>query len=90
KPTPISGPSRFPGPAMVGQSSSRKAPEAGPPGDDPASFNVGDSVEHFRFGAGRIEVLEGRFPDTKATIIFERHGTKQILLKFARLTKILG
>ena len=90
KPTPISGPSRFPGPALVGHASSKKASEAGPPGDDPASFKVGDRVEHFRFGAGRIEVLEGRFPDTKATIIFERHGTKQILLKFARLTKILG
>lgn len=90
KTTPISRPSRFPGPATVGHASSKKAPEASPPGDDPASFSVGDNVEHFRFGTGRIEALEGRFPDTKATIIFERHGTKQILLKFARLTKILG
>jgi DNA helicase-2/ATP-dependent DNA helicase PcrA len=85
-----SGPPRFPGSVAAGKSAPKSPTEAIGPGDAPASFNVGDRVEHFRFGTGRIELLEGRFPDTKATIIFERHGTKQILLKFARLTKISG
>jgi len=58
------------------------------PGDDPSTLQTGDRVNHFRFGEGRIDQLEGAFPDTKATITFDQHGTKQILLKFARLTKV--
>jgi DNA helicase-2/ATP-dependent DNA helicase PcrA len=58
------------------------------PGDDPSTLQTGDRVNHFRFGEGRIDQLEGTFPDTKATITFDQHGTKQILLKFARLTKV--
>jgi len=49
---------------------------------------VGDKVRHFRFGDGCIDRLEGVFPDTKATITFEQFGSKQILLKFARLTRL--
>lgn len=82
------GSPRFPTLGSAAKSVLKPHTEATGLGDDPASFMVGDRVEHFRFGEGRIEQLEGCFPDTKATIIFERHGTKQILLKFARLTKI--
>ncbi len=46
------------------------------------------TVEHLRFGQGKVVSIEGIGPSKKATIIFDKHGTKQILLKFAKL-KIL-
>jgi DNA helicase-2/ATP-dependent DNA helicase PcrA len=53
--------------------------------DDPAQILAGMSVEHQRFGIGNVISLEGRFPDSKATILFDDHGQKQLLLKFAKL-----
>lgn len=41
----------------------------------------GAIVEHERFGIGEIVELEGE----KATVVFRENGTKQLLLKFARL-----
>ncbi|MEY3158473.1 MAG: hypothetical protein RLZZ121_1526, partial [Bacteroidota bacterium] len=73
RPAPLPGPGSGPAPGV---------------GDDPSTLMEGDLVNHFRFGQGRIDKLEGRLPDTKATITFEQYGTKQILLKFARLTKV--
>jgi len=51
------------------------------------SFKEGDIVAHEKFGAGTIVLLEGVWPETKATIEFEKAGNKNLLLKFARLTK---
>jgi DNA helicase-2/ATP-dependent DNA helicase PcrA len=48
----------------------------------------GDWVMHEKFGKGNIVLLEGAWPETKATIQFEKVGNKSLLLKFARLTKI--
>lgn len=53
--------------------------------DDPSLIVAGMSVEHQRFGIGNVISLEGRFPDSKATILFDDHGQKQLLLKFAKL-----
>lgn len=52
-------------------------------------ISVGCKVEHERFGLGEVIALEGQAPDTKAHVRFENAGTKQLLLKFAKL-KILG
>lgn len=88
---PSSGPAR-PGPTLprpLNNPVAQRSVDPGP-GDDPSTLQTGDRVNHFRFGEGRIDHLEGTFPDTKATITFDQHGTKQILLKFARLTKVSG
>jgi DNA helicase-2/ATP-dependent DNA helicase PcrA len=53
--------------------------------DDPQLFQVGMEVEHQRFGTGKITLLEGHYPDLKATILFQVTGQKQLLLKFAKL-----
>ena len=45
----------------------------------------GNNVEHLRFGRGKVLLIEGLGPSKKATIDFEKHGKKQILLKFAKL-----
>ena len=48
-------------------------------------FREGMTVEHERFGKGSIISIEGSLPDARATVLFERAGRKQLLLKFARL-----
>lgn len=52
-------------------------------------IKVGQVIEHLRFGKGRVESIEGLGASKKAQIKFEKHGSKQILLKFAKL-KIVG
>lgn len=49
----------------------------------------GQNVEHLRFGSGKVIKVEGMGPNKKAVISFNKHGEKQILLKFAKL-KIVG
>jgi ATP-dependent DNA helicase UvrD/PcrA len=46
---------------------------------------VGMLVEHGHFGVGTIEQLTGRGIDARATVRFARHGTKQLLLQYAKL-----
>ncbi len=49
---------------------------------------VGDTVQHDRFGTGRIVKFEGTADSLKATVEFQNAGVKQLLLKYARLKKI--
>ncbi len=58
-------------------------------GDDPGKIQAGMTVEHQRFGEGKVLQVEGVVPNIKATVYFPRAGQKQLLLKFARL-KIKG
>ncbi len=46
---------------------------------------VGTNVEHDRFGRGKVLKLEGSGGDKKATIFFPKHGSKTVLLSFAKL-----
>ena len=84
-------PSPKPNPAPAGNFKPvhRAAPkpmnEADFKADDAALIQVGMSVQHLRFGTGKVIQLEGKLPDTKATIQFDGQGVKQILLKFAKL-----
>lgn len=50
-----------------------------------AKFEIGTSVEHMRFGKGKIIKIEGVGADTKAEIDFENGGLKKLLLRFAKL-----
>ncbi len=52
------------------------------------SIAIGDTVEHSRFGKGVVVQLEGKEPNVKASINFAAAGTKQLLLKFAKLKVI--
>jgi len=38
-----------------------------------------------RFGIGKVVKMEGMPPNIKATVFFQNHGQKQLLLKFAKL-----
>jgi hypothetical protein len=54
---------------------------------DSSLFSEGDLVQHERFGNGIIISIEGKAPNTTATVEFEKEGSKKLLLRFARLKK---
>ena len=54
-----------------------------------ADIQEGVTVEHARFGKGKVVKVEGAPPDQKATIFFPSAGQKQLLLRFAKL-KVVG
>ena len=49
------------------------------------NLESGDEVMHQKFGKGKVIKIEGQEPNLKASIFFPGFGTKQLLLKFARL-----
>jgi len=53
--------------------------------DDLSKFTVGVRVQHQRFGNGTIKLIEGRYPQLKATVSFDGVGDKQLLLQYAKL-----
>jgi len=56
--------------------------------DELNHLQPGMTVEHDRFGNGKVLSIEGEGNNRKATIFFQQIGQKQLLLKFAKL-KIL-
>jgi len=52
------------------------------------ALQVGNVIEHQRFGVGTVLQIEGTGENTKATVEFRNTGTKQLLLKFAKFTII--
>ena len=55
---------------------------------DDGSLQVGVTVEHGRFGRGKIMKIEGNGNDKKAEIKFVTGPVKKLLLRFAKLTVI--
>ncbi|MCF6365055.1 MAG: exodeoxyribonuclease V subunit gamma [Bacteroidales bacterium] len=55
------------------------------PATDIEKIKAGVKVKHARFGNGTVISVEGEFPNTKAVINFNSAGTKNLLLKFAKL-----
>jgi len=53
-----------------------------------SDLTAGDRVKHERFGEGTVQSIEGEPPNTTALIEFQGAGTKKLLLRFAKLTKI--
>jgi DNA helicase II / ATP-dependent DNA helicase PcrA len=54
-------------------------------GDDPEKIIEGMTVEHQRFGKGKVLKVENYGSERKAIVLFINAGQKQLLLKFARL-----
>ena len=69
--------------SQAASSPSSQAPKDFIP-SDPGMIKVGTRVEHPRFGIGEVHQLEGTGSNIKATVLFPI-GTKQLLLKFAKL-----
>lgn len=49
----------------------------------------GDKVYHDKFGNGTILEISGKWPDSKAIVLFDNHGQKVLLLKFAKLERLV-
>ncbi len=47
-------------------------------------LSIGMTIEHDRFGIGKVIEVEGKGENTKATVEFQNVGRKQLLLKFAK------
>lgn len=72
----------------VGMSSASAMPASSSSVTTAGGLSVGDRVEHSRFGIGLIHSIEGSGDNAKATVEFRNIGTKQLLLKFAKLRKL--
>ena len=65
-----------------------KVPDSEFTPDPMSSFQVGDRIEHNRFGVGKVLKITGEVPDIKAIIAFEKFGEKILLLKYAKIRHI--
>ncbi len=60
-----------------------------PSGSSSQDIEVGDQVRHDRFGVGEVVFLDGTDPQNiKAQVKFQHEGEKNLILKFAKLTKL--
>ena len=65
----------------------RPAMEIAAPGGA-RGLKQGDRVRHAKYGEGTVMMSEGSGEDAKLTVVFERHGLKKLMEKFANLKKI--
>ncbi len=53
-----------------------------------AGLKKGQRVRHSKYGEGTVLMREGEGEDAKLTVMFNRHGMKKLMEKFANLQKI--
>jgi DNA helicase-2/ATP-dependent DNA helicase PcrA len=63
------------------------APPVRSTGAEHLGLRVGDQVVHDRFGAGVVQSVEGTGPLSRAAVLFEDHGTKQLVLAMTPLRR---
>ena len=52
-------------------------------------LKAGQRIEHNRFGYGKITEITGNSTDLKAKIVFDEHGEKILILKYAKI-RVIG
>jgi len=52
---------------------------------DPASLKANMTIQHQRFGQGKIIEIDGNNDNAQATVLFSGFGKKKLLLKYAKL-----
>ncbi len=52
---------------------------------DTSNLQIGQKVEHQKFGFGEVKKLEGAAHNPIATVLFEHNGEKKIMLNYAKL-----
>ena len=53
-----------------------------------AGLKKGQRVRHAKYGEGTVLMREGDGDDAKLTVMFNRHGMKKLMEKFANLQRI--
>jgi DNA helicase-2/ATP-dependent DNA helicase PcrA len=81
--------SQRPAPQFRKVSSTTGSSDALPTVSSINGLELGSKVMHDRFGVGIVKRLEGSGDSAKATVEFVNAGTKQLLLKFAKI-KLIG
>jgi DNA helicase-2/ATP-dependent DNA helicase PcrA len=51
-------------------------------------FSKGDRVQHEQFGRGVILEVRGQAHAARARVKFRDHGEKDLILQYARMTKV--
>ncbi|MBO7282516.1 MAG: ATP-binding domain-containing protein, partial [Alistipes sp.] len=62
--------------------------EGGAQGAGVCEYSVGERVAHPKFGAGTVERIEPLTTDHKVVVAFDSYGSKTLLAKFAKLSKL--
>jgi DNA helicase-2/ATP-dependent DNA helicase PcrA len=73
------------GPAKAAPKVIPHTPSANFVPSDASKIEVGQRVEHAKFGFGKVISLEGAAHNPVATVVFEHNGEKKIMLNYARL-----
>ncbi|HEY1761806.1 MAG TPA: UvrD-helicase domain-containing protein [Acidimicrobiales bacterium] len=63
------------------------APPVRSTGAELLGLNIGDRVIHDRFGPGVVTRVEGEGPHSRATVNFQEHGTKHLVLAMTPLKR---
>ncbi|MEY4865324.1 MAG: hypothetical protein RLZZ114_753, partial [Bacteroidota bacterium] len=58
-------------------------------GQAPLDLSAGERVLHERFGAGTVTEISGETGDLRASVHFDNAGVKKLLLKFAKLQRLI-
>lgn len=69
-------------------STAKPAKEFGTPKRDGPGYDVGDRVQHVKFGEGTVTALVKGGRDYEVTVDFDSAGTKKMFAMFAKLRKI--
>jgi DNA helicase-2/ATP-dependent DNA helicase PcrA len=79
----------FGGKAVLGKPGALARPATAiPAARGAAGFKKGQRVRHDKYGEGTVLMREGDGEDAKLTVMFNRHGMKKLMEKFANLQKI--
>lgn len=77
-----------PQPVSRPQSVPKRVPDADFEPTPILQLKEGQRIEHNRFGFGKIVQISGAVTDLKAKIVFDDHGEKILLLKYAKIRAI--
>ncbi len=82
---PVSQPSVAPRPVSRPQTVAKRVPDADFVPTPILQLKAGQHIEHNRFGFGEILEISGAVTDLKARILFDDHGEKILILKYAKI-----
>ena len=65
-----------------------KLPSISPTNEHIIQLNIGDHVQHNRFGTGQVKEINDEGSNSNVIVDFKNHGEKKLILKFARLKRL--
>jgi DNA helicase-2/ATP-dependent DNA helicase PcrA len=85
---PTVQPSASPRPVSRPQTIPKRTPDADFEPTPIMQLRAGQRIEHNRFGYGQILEISGNVTDLKAKILFDEHGEKILILKYAKIRAV--